>query len=284
MFFTGHNFYFSSADIPLLDYKFEEINRIIHSGALTALGKEFSFEVNISIHHANRSNKTKLFETTRQRIKRFESNENGEDNKVLQVFRHSLEINSSLITHTISLNGIKEHTLVRDLITHFESQYTAVVTVPESCSRKIYQEYMAIAIPFKEKLLCEHIELLKKIYPTIPSINAISDINVITPNIKKAFKVDKKEVTDYCQYLGEGVCNGNAFTSIGMRPLNNIYECYGFALALLEVYRPFWQKYNKKDENHLNQTIPIFSVMPCSIEVSIVTNFKKDDLPKYKDW
>ena len=122
--------------------------------------------------------------------------------------------------------------------------YIVTVNVSEAYASEWYKKHVAAGLPFRDKLLSEHKELVKK----------IAGYNDSCQYVKKELKYEGSIARFYVTPTGVGESysldvesHGNYFAHYGMRNLNDMSECYGFALAIIEIYRPVWEQYGALD-------------------------------------
>ena len=130
-----------------------------------------------------------------------------------------------------------------------QNGYIITVRVSEVYSSEHYKKYATKGLPFRDKLLSNHKELIRKISGFDGSYHFIDKELVFG---SEAFKSSAARF--YVTPTGVGTssvldvdAHGNLFADYGMCNLNDISECYGFALAIIEIYRPVWEQYGVLD-------------------------------------
>lgn len=129
----------------------------------------------------------------------------------------------------------------------YKSGYRLTVHVSEYFSRSIYTALYSNAFAFRDKLLNSHRELLYEI-GKYGSFSLIETYRLTST--KLSFFVDFTGVwkSEPCSYGKDQYEDniGNRFFTYDMANLSSIGECYGMALALVEVYMPEWIKHGYK--------------------------------------
>lgn len=280
MFFADNRNY-GSGFCPYSQEKITEcITRKIHTGALTTGGDAFYFEICV-VSEIITYEKSSL-----KLIPRWQRKKKSSYNH-LHFVKNAIKKISPDISYEVSETCFSDEREKKDGgFANVENGYIVFVSVPHSYSKMVYDNFAKIGKPFQNKLLSSHTQLLKKIVQF--------DSNRIIKRKPEAYLFDKGIVIPslmggYANYFFvspngmEDTYNDCAssipidFRSFGMTPLRNIYECYGFAMALVEIYRPIWEQHG--------ELIIIYETNELYGEEGILVRFGvRKDKPKLQVW
>lgn len=238
----------------------------INSNALTFEGQSFSFEIEIVT-------KSILYDYNANSL--FPRWKKGPQTSYKERF---IQFDQAVNQMPNGFTFTKQYLVLkdgRDRLLSFgrvEEGYKITCNVDSMLSYKIYDSYAKIAIPFKEKLLRNHYELLQKLHYS-DFLNKIDPPEVCSPSsgriITRGFQVLPNGISG----MGESIRH---FSDFGMANLKNTGECYGMALALIEAKRSTWEK-----QGELRLSFGAFS---DSISASYWLDATNHTRPKLTEW
>lgn len=212
-------------DFEEKDY-FKELWELVLNGVLKTRGNEFSFKVPIATEYFYYDASVTLFLKKDPYIKR-------QITTNLKRFMQAFTRMPSDITYTkqeacFREVGEKELEQLKILAKKGRRReekkvvgYDVVVTVGKSRSSQIFNDRYAKGVLFNEKLLREHKELLRKI---------TEDLGIKPSPYYPYFSI-------YDNYISTRSEHYVYFSSYGMAGLSTIEKRYGFALAMVELYK-----------------------------------------------
>lgn len=207
----------------------ENIQKEIQTGILTNQGKSFTFTYNVTtvVRYYQRS---KLFpKLYRQK----------DTIRYRNIFTLKLvlgKLPSSITTEykKCLFNELGEGPWINGY-TSVSKGYRVTFHVPEEYASEQYKKYAKTALPFRDKLLSTHKDLLNTIL-----FSKFHD-ELYHSFLNRCFYVTPTGVGDYSK-LGVDTIS-IYFSGYGMRNLKDISECYGFALAAIEILRSKWEQH-----------------------------------------
>lgn len=220
----------------------------IKTGALTTCGDAFSFEMRVVSEIVQYEKpKTMVFPRWKNKDKRSYDH--------LKYVRRAIQKQSPNIAFTVEATCFRDDRNEKGFgHASVENGYIILVNVPKSHSQMIYADFAKFGIPFKNKLLSNYTPLIKQIvqFDSNHIINRkpatyYFDEGVLNPSLMNGyanyFFVSPSGMEDTYNDYSTGI--PVLFRNFGMSVLGNIYECYGFALALVEIYCPIWAEYGE---------------------------------------
>lgn len=133
--------------------------------------------------------------------------------------------------------------------------YRLTINVPEYYSSEIYEtKYANIGVPFKEKLLAQHHLLMER-------LTIYDDRRYLMHHIEESMKAEMARIyatestifvcvngisrhsPNDSEFVDYGRIDlGIMFSDYAMPDLDGIAQCYGMALAIIEILKPKWEK------------------------------------------
>ena len=230
------------------EYYENELRTRIEDGILTNGGKSFSFTLEITTYLKSFERRETDFFPKMWKLKSVDHTDN------LSKFKKALRMLPSSITaeyQYIDYGDSRPTSTPRDGYASIAKGYIVTVTVSEAYASEWYKKHLAAGLPFRDKLLSEHKELVKK----MAGFNTGYNFSWHNPHFSFSPNSCESSVQRfYVTTIGIGDswaldvdAHGYYFANYGMRHLNDMSECYGFALAIIEIYRPVWEQYGTLD-------------------------------------
>ena len=208
----------------------------IQKGALSNFGKAFSFELRLVTQECSFKSEPRVFGKGNKwvRIGTDSYNNLVQFQKAFQQYKKHLSL-------SLEYGCLVDERTSSGPIAKSQHGYVAVINVPEEYSQEIYKTYAQAAMPFRDRLLAQHKQLL------IQMTNSLIDAEPGTPNgewILGCVFVSPDSI--YNQHHDRDDVfrrHIKTFADFGMSPLVSVQQCYGVALALMEIYQTGWAQF-----------------------------------------